>query len=209
MSWGGSGHYVVDNLPAAFAAAAGVTFAAQTTSATVAVNERSSASIAALQRQVKPCGRWSMICASCFWIARDDVLIARFSETRRRHPGGRMQHLGRSHLPQAGGTALIAELGQHIDTSDLAANACAGSRPSWPGAEAARSPCCSGPFHGFKHGLPWMPTWCSTYVVCPTPSLTRAAAGMASHRLLCKLEGNWARWWMTSTASSPPGCRPT
>lgn len=151
-----SGHYVVDNLPAALLPqlvshlrGAGYQRIA------VAVDVRSGASIAALPRQVEALRAMVSDLRFLFLDARDDVLIARFSETRRRHPlGDECSTLGEAISRERDALALIAELGQRIDTSDLAANTLRNWVKSFVGLEPSSQITVLFESFGFKHGLP-------------------------------------------------------
>ncbi len=151
-----SGHYVVDNLPAALLPqlvshlrGAGYQRIA------VAVDVRSGASIAALPRQVEALRAMVSDLRFLFLDARDDVLIARFSETRRRHPlGDECSTLGEAISREREALALIAELGQRIDTSDLAANTLRNWVKSFVGLEPSSQITVLFESFGFKHGLP-------------------------------------------------------
>ncbi len=119
-----AGYYVVDNLPAALLpqlvdhlrSAGGERVA-------VVVDMRSGASIEVLPQEVAALRRSGADLRFIFLEARDDALIARFSETRRRHPlavGG--VTLEEAIQRERDALASIAELGHRIDTSDLLAN---------------------------------------------------------------------------------------
>jgi UPF0042 nucleotide-binding protein len=59
-----------------------------------------------------------------FLDARDDILIQRFSETRRRHPlAGNETTLAEAIARERDALEVLAGLGHHIDTSDLRPNA--------------------------------------------------------------------------------------
>jgi UPF0042 nucleotide-binding protein len=150
------GHYVVDNLPSALLPqlvshlrGAGYQRIA------VAVDVRSGASIAALPRQVEALRNMVDDLRFLFLDARDDVLIARFSETRRRHPlGDAYSTLGEAIAREREELALIAELGQRIDTSDLAANTLRNWIKSFMDLEAGSQIAVLFQSFGFKHGIP-------------------------------------------------------
>ncbi|KAB2970721.1 RapZ family nucleotide-binding protein [Zoogloea sp.] len=151
-----SGHYVVDNLPAALLPQL-VSHLRGTgyQRIAVAVDVRSGASIAALPRQVEALRAMVSDLRFLFLDARDDVLIARFSETRRRHPlGDECSTLGEAISREREALALIAELGQHIDTSDLSANTLRNWVKSFVGLEAGSQITVLFESFGFKHGLP-------------------------------------------------------
>jgi len=89
----------------------------------VAVDVRSGASIAALPKQVETLRGMVEDVRFLFLDARDETLIARFSETRRRHPlGGECSTLDEAIAREREALALISELGQRLDTSELSAN---------------------------------------------------------------------------------------
>ncbi len=119
-----AGYYIVDNLPA--------TLLPQLVShllgsgyhrIAVAVDVRSGASLAALPEVIGELRAMVGDLRMIFLTARDDTLIARFSETRRRHPLGRDDiSLAEAIQNERDALASIAELGHHIDTSDLHPN---------------------------------------------------------------------------------------
>lgn len=119
-----AGYFVVDNLPATLLPQLVINLsAAGYRRVAVAVDVRSGASIAALPSEVDRLRRMVSDLRFIFLEARDDTLIARFSETRRRHPLGddgltlaEAIHRERDALTQ------IAELGHRVDTSDLHPN---------------------------------------------------------------------------------------
>jgi UPF0042 nucleotide-binding protein len=116
-----SGYYCVDNLPATLLPqlmqqldVAGYAHVA------VAVDVRSGASIEALPQQVQTLRAFDTDLRFIFLEARDDTLIARFSETRRKHPlADENVTLAEAIARERDTLADIAELGQRIDTSDL------------------------------------------------------------------------------------------
>ena len=82
-----AGYYVVDNLPAVLLPQlAAHLHGAGWRRVAVAVDMHSGASIAALPQQVEVLRSTVRDLRFIFLEARDDALIARFSETRRRHP---------------------------------------------------------------------------------------------------------------------------
>ncbi len=97
-----------------------------------------------------------------FLDARDDVLIQRFSETRRRHPLGDVATtLAEAIARERDALAVLAPLGHHIDTSHLRPNALRAFIRDF----IAGNPAGAGQAHesqltllfesfGFKHGLP-------------------------------------------------------
>jgi UPF0042 nucleotide-binding protein len=151
-----SGYYVVDNLPAlllpqlvAHLRSAGWMRVA------VAVDMRSGASIAALPRQVEVLRESVSDLRVIFLEARDDALIARFSETRRRHPlaSGEVtveEAIQRERDALAG----IAELGHRIDTSNLHPNTLRTWVKDFIHVEASEGLTLMFESFGFKYGIP-------------------------------------------------------
>ena len=149
-------YYVVDNLPAtllpqlvAYLRDAGYRRVA------VAVDVRSGANIAALPQQVDQLRGMVDDLRFIFLEARDDALIARFSETRRKHP-----------LAQEGVTleeaiqrerdllSEIAELGHRVDTSELQANTLRAWVKDFVNIEATEGLTLMFQSFGFKYGIP-------------------------------------------------------
>ena len=119
-----AGYYVVDNLPAALLPQLVAHLrGAGWRRVAVAVDMRSGVSIAALPQQVEALRATVRDLRVIFLEARDDALIARFSETRRRHPLA-IDDVTLEEAIQRERDALesIAELGHRIDTSDLHPN---------------------------------------------------------------------------------------
>ena len=119
-----AGYYVVDNLPAALLPQLVAHLrGAGWRRVAVAVDMRSGVSIAALPQQVEALRATVRDLRVIFLEARDDALIARFSETRRRHPLA-IDDVTLEEAIQREREALesIAELGHRIDTSDLHPN---------------------------------------------------------------------------------------
>ena len=82
-----SGYYCVDNLPAPLLShLVGHLRAEEHELVAVAVDMRGGSSIAALPPQLRKLEAEGVTLRFVFLDARDDVLIQRFSETRRRHP---------------------------------------------------------------------------------------------------------------------------
>lgn len=120
-----AGYYCVDNLP--------VLLLPQLVdqlrdegyaSAAVAVDMRGGASIAGLPAELRDLRKRGVELQFIFLDARDDVLIQRFSETRRRHPlADQAQTLAEAIVREREGLENIVGLGHHIDTSNLRPNA--------------------------------------------------------------------------------------
>lgn len=119
------GYYVVDNLPATLLPqlvehlrGAGYRRIA------IAVDVRSGVSIEALPQQFDALRAMGADVRMLFLNARDDTLIARFSETRRSHPlASERVSLAEAIQQEREALAAIAELGHNVDTSDLHPNA--------------------------------------------------------------------------------------
>ena len=150
------GHYVVDNLPSALLPQL-VTHlrGAGYQRIAVAVDVRSGSSIAALPRQVEALRAMVGDVRFLFLDARDDTLIARFSETRRKHPlGDETVTLAEAISREREALALISELGHRLDTSDLSANTLRNWVKSFMQLEAGSQITLLFQSFGFKHGIP-------------------------------------------------------
>jgi UPF0042 nucleotide-binding protein len=90
-----------------------------------------------------------------FLDARDDTLIARFSETRRRHPlASEDVSLDEAIHRERDALAPIAELGHRIDTSDLHANTLRGWIKSFLELKETAGLTLMFQSFGFKYGIP-------------------------------------------------------
>lgn len=150
------GHYVVDNLPSVLLPQL-VTHlrGAGYQRIAVAVDVRSGASIAALPQQFEALQIMVGDVRFLFLDARDDTLIARFSETRRKHPlGGDAVTLAEAIGREREALARISELGHRIDTSDLSANTLRNWVKSFMQLEAGSQITLLFQSFGFKHGIP-------------------------------------------------------
>jgi len=119
-----SGYYCVDNLPAPMLVDL-VSLLRQQGYAhvAVAVDMRSGDSIAALPRQLDLLERQPIKIKLIFFNARTDILIQRFSETRRRHPlTDENITLDEAIRREREALSSLATLGHHIDTSALQPN---------------------------------------------------------------------------------------
>ncbi len=149
-------YYVVDNLPATLlpqlvSHLRGVGYAR----VAVAVDVRSGVSIAALPTQVEALRGIVDDLRFIFLEARDDTLIARFSETRRRHPlaeeGVSLEEAIRR---EREALADIAELGHRINTGDLHANTLRAWVKDFIHVEASEGLTLMFQSFGFKYGIP-------------------------------------------------------
>jgi RNase adapter protein RapZ len=151
-----AGYYVVDNLPATLLPQL-VTHlrGAGYKRIAVAVDVRSGVSIAALPQQVETVRHMVGDLRMLFLNARDDTLIARFSETRRRHPLASDEvSLAEAIHKEREALATIAELGHNIDTSDLHPNTLRGWVKDFLKIEPAEGLTLMFQSFGFKYGIP-------------------------------------------------------
>ena len=113
-------------------------------------------------------------------------------------PGGRMAPSARPSPASGRPWPWIAELGQRIDTSDLAANTLRNWVKSFVGLEPSSqiTVCCLSP-SAARSVLDLR----STYVVCPNPHydplLRPHRPGWLQSSTSCASSRKWARWWMT------------
>jgi len=151
-----AGYYVVDNLPA--------TLLPQLVSnlrgagyrrVAVAVDVRSGMSIAALPGEVERLRGMIADVRFIFLDARDDTLIARFSETRRRHPLAEENvTLGEAIAREREALDPIARLGYRMDTSDTQANTLRAWVKDYLKLEATAGLTLLCQSFGFKYGIP-------------------------------------------------------
>lgn len=151
-----AGYYVVDNLPAALLPQL-VTHLRGSgyVRVAVAVDMRSGASIAALPQQVAILRGVVRDLRFIFLEARDDALIARFSETRRRHPlaeGG--LSLAEAIHRERDALETVAELGHRVDTSDLHPNTLRSWVKDFIELDASEGLTLMFESFGFKYGIP-------------------------------------------------------
>ncbi|MEW6163728.1 MAG: RNase adapter RapZ [Pseudomonadota bacterium] len=154
-----AGYYCVDNLPAALLAGlTGHLLREGNERVAVAIDMRGGASIAALPPQLRQLEAGGIEVRFVFLDARDEVLIQRFSETRRRHPLA----TGDSTLAEAIAAErealdTLVGLGHRIDTGNLRPNALRAMIKDFVALEADGA---DGGLtllfesFGFKHGLP-------------------------------------------------------
>lgn len=150
------GYYCVDNLPATLLQTLIRDLkGANYNRVAVAVDVRAGASLASLPQQLEELKAQDVNSRFIFLEARDEVLIARFSETRRRHPlANNDVTLAEAIAAEREALGVIAELGHRIDTSDLATNVLR----QWVkdfldlGADARLALMFQS--FGFKHGIP-------------------------------------------------------
>ncbi|ENO89656.1 RNase adapter RapZ [Thauera linaloolentis] len=151
-----AGYYVVDNLPAALLPQL-VTHlrGAGWMRVAVAVDMRSGASIAALPSQLEVLRETVSDLRFIFLEARDEALIARFSETRRRHPlaGGEVT-VEEAIQRERDALASIAELAHRIDTSDLHPNTLRAWVKDFVHVDESEGLTLMFESFGFKYGIP-------------------------------------------------------
>ncbi|TVO67863.1 RNase adapter RapZ [Denitromonas ohlonensis] len=151
-----AGYYVVDNLPATLLPQLVTNLrGAGYRRVAVAVDVRSGMSIAALPGEVERLRGMIADVRFIFLDARDDTLIARFSETRRRHP------LAEDNVTLAEAIARerealdpIARLGYRMDTSDTQANTLRAWIKDYMQLEATDGLTLLFQSFGFKYGIP-------------------------------------------------------
>lgn len=151
-----AGYYVVDNLPATLLLQLVEHLeAAGSKRIAVAVDVRSGASIAALPAMVEALRPRVEDLRFIFLDARDHTLIARFSETRRRHPlASESVSLAEAIAREREALEAIAELGHRIDTSELKANTLRTWIKDFIGLDAASGLTLMFQSFGFKYGIP-------------------------------------------------------
>lgn len=151
-----AGFFAVDNLPATLLPnlvthlhGAGYKRVA------VAVDVRSGVSIAALPEQIQTLRDIVSDLRLLFLNARDDALIARFSETRRRHPlATDGVSLAEAIQKEREALAPIAELAHNIDTSELHPNALRAWVKDFFSSAATEGLTLMFQSFGFKFGIP-------------------------------------------------------
>lgn len=151
-----AGYFVVDNLPATLLPQLvthlrGVGYQR----IAVSVDVRSGASIAALPLQVETLRAMVEDMRMLFLTARDDTLIARFSETRRRHPlASETVSLAEAIQLERDALSEITQLGHNIDTSELHPNTLRAWVKDFLDLRAAEGLTLMFQSFGFKYGIP-------------------------------------------------------
>lgn len=151
-----SGYYAVDNLPAVLLPALVANLRdAGLERVAVAVDVRSGALLADLPEQIDTVRSMVSDLRLLFLNARDDTLIARFSETRRRHPLARDGvTLAEAIQHERDALAAIAELAHNFDTSDLRPNTLRAVVRDFVDADATEGLTLLFQSFGFKFGIP-------------------------------------------------------
>ena len=158
-----SGHYCVDNLPAELLSTL-IDNLQQSgnTRIAVSIDVRSGASVQQLPTHIEHLKQRGMDVRLLFLDAQTDTLVKRFSETRRRHPlsdatsqAGSKQGLTLPECVQRERELLteIGNIGHHIDTSGLGANALRDRVLDFMSIDRARLTLLFQSF-GFKNGIP-------------------------------------------------------
>jgi len=151
-----AGYYCVDNLPAALLAGlTGHLLREGAERVAVAIDMRGGASIAALPAQLRQLEAGGVAVRFVFLDARDEVLIQRFSETRRRHPlavGERT--LEEAIAQEREALDALMGLGHRLDTSHLHPNALRTMIRDFVAPNGGDGLTLLFESFGFKHGLP-------------------------------------------------------
>ncbi|MDP1957137.1 MAG: RNase adapter RapZ, partial [Rhodocyclaceae bacterium] len=152
-----AGYFCVDNLPAALLSGlAGHLLREAHERVAVAIDMRGGRGIAVLPPQLKQLAANQIDVRIIFLDARDEVLIQRFSETRRRHPmaDGKIT-LAEAIATEREALETLKGLGHPIDTSNLRPNALRAMVKAFIELEAdGRELTLLFQSFGFKHGLP-------------------------------------------------------
>lgn len=149
-------YYCVDNLPAPllFDLAKHLHTTGEERVA-VAIDMRGGASIAAIPPQIKRLEAEGFQLQFVFLDTRTDILIQRFSETRRRHPlAGNDVTLEEAIQVEREALTFLASVGHHIDTSYLRPNALRASIKDFILMDTQHGLTLLFESFGFKHGLP-------------------------------------------------------
>jgi UPF0042 nucleotide-binding protein len=151
-----AGYFCVDNLPVALLLRLVESLAGSGhDNVAVAIDMRGGAGIAELPRYLDELRHESVDLRFIFLDARDEVLIQRFSETRRRHPLADAETtLDEAIAHEREALDALAGLGQHIDTSYLRPNALRTFVKDFAALDERQGLTLLFESFGFKHGLP-------------------------------------------------------
>jgi UPF0042 nucleotide-binding protein len=151
-----AGYYCVDNLPAPLLSdLVGHLRLEGHEMAAVAVDMRGGSSIAALPPQLRKLESEGVTLRLVFLDARNEILIQRFSETRRRHPlAGDDVTLEEAIVREREALEMLALMGHHIDTSNLRPNALRASIKEFAALDERTGLTLLFESFGFKHGIP-------------------------------------------------------
>jgi UPF0042 nucleotide-binding protein len=150
-----SGYYCVDNLPAELLNVLTNNLnLAGTSKVAVSVDVRSGNSVILLPQYIEKLRQQNIDVHVLFLDAKNETLVKRFSETRRLHPlSDGVKTLTECVTLERELLAEIANIGHHIDTSDLHANALRAWIKQFITLDRARLTLLFESF-GFKNGLP-------------------------------------------------------
>ncbi len=151
-----AGYYCVDNLPATLLPQLVRQLGDEGCERmAVAIDVRAGASIAALPQQLRELRAFDIDLRFVFLEARDETLIARFSETRRGHPlSNEDTTLAEAIVRERGMLENIAGLGNRIDTSSLNPNALRAWILDFARLAVSRGLTLQFESFGYKHGIP-------------------------------------------------------
>ena len=151
-----AGHYCVDNLPATLLPQLVRQLREEGYErVAVAIDVRAGTSIAALPQQLRDLQALGVPTRFVFLEARDETLIARFSETRRGHPLSNADTtLAEAIVRERGMLENIAGLGNRIDTSSLNPNALRAWILDFVQPAASQGLTLLFESFGYKHGIP-------------------------------------------------------
>jgi UPF0042 nucleotide-binding protein len=149
-------YYCVDNLPSLLLQALVDQLTQQGyDKVAVAIDIRGGESIATLPQQLEALRAKNLDVQFLFLDAKDETLLKRYSETRRRHPLASAQRtLTEAIAEERVRLAELVELGHHIDTSDLKPNALRAWVRQFVAAEPGQALTLLFESFGFKHGVP-------------------------------------------------------
>ncbi|HLA35408.1 MAG TPA: RNase adapter RapZ [Rhodocyclaceae bacterium] len=151
-----AGYYCVDNLPPPLLPNL-TEYLRQTghDRAAVAMDMRGGVSIDSLPQEMRQLEAAGVELRLLFLDAHNDVLIQRFSETRRRHPlaGGNVS-LEEAIAQERAALEVLASMGHHIDTSHLRPNALRAFIKDFVALDGGRGLTLMFESFGFKHGIP-------------------------------------------------------
>jgi len=149
-------YYCVDNLPSQLLQPLIDQLAEQGyDKVAVAIDIRGGGSIATLPRQLAVLRAGELDLQFLFLDAKTETLLKRYSETRRRHPLASEQRTLREAIAEERvRLESVAELGHHIDTSDLKPNALREWVRQFIVSESRQGLTLLFESFGFKHGVP-------------------------------------------------------
>lgn len=151
-----AGYFCVDNLPSPLLQGLVDQLGQQGyDKVAVAIDIRGGESLAMLPQQLAVLRSRKLALQFLFLDAKTETVLKRFSETRRRHPLADNQHtLTEAIAEERARLASLAELGHHIDTSDLKPNALRHWIRQFITAESTQELTLLFESFGFKHGVP-------------------------------------------------------